>query len=111
MIITKLQDIIITKRNQVKLNLKAGRTGNLDAQGFVIRMTPTREASKKIMPFGQNLITSAALKAAPTYGNYYSTDYYGTEYSDYNEVEVEEYYYEGIISTCYFNIYFDMVFL
>ena len=63
------------------------------------------------MPFGQNLITSAALKAAPTYGNYYSTDYYGTEYSDYNEVEVEEYYYEGIISTCYFNIYFDMVFL
>ena len=63
------------------------------------------------MPFGQNLITSAALKAAPTYGNYYSTDYYGTEYSDYNEVEVEEYYYEGIISTCYFSIYFDMVFL
>ena len=77
------------------MNLKAGRTGNLDAQGFVIRMTPTREASKKIMPFGQNLITSAALKAAPTYNDYYGADYYGTEYSDYNAVEVEEYYYEG----------------
>lgn len=47
------------------------------------------------MPFGQNLITSAALKAAPTYNDYYGADYYGTEYSDYNAVEVEEYYYEG----------------
>jgi len=85
------------------LNLKAGRTGNLDAQGFVIRMTPTREASKKIMPFGQNLITSAALKAAPTYNDYYGADYYGTEYSDYNEVEVEEYYYEGFFQHVFFD--------
>ena len=73
----------------------------MDAQGFVIRMTPTREASKKIMPFGQNLITSAALKVAPAYDDYYNfgDDYYGTEYGDYNEVEVTEYYYEGMIWT------------
>ena len=55
------------------------------------------------MPFGQNLITSAALKAAPAYDDYYGADYYGTEYNDYNEVEVEEYYYEGIISTRFVN--------
>ena len=53
------------------------------------------------MPFGQNLITSAALKVAPAYDDYYNfgDDYYGTEYGDYNEVEVTEYYYEGMIWT------------
>ena len=59
------------------------------------------------MPFGQNLITSAALKAAPTYNDYYGADYYGTEYSDYNAVEVEEYYYEGFFSTCFLIKYID----
>ena len=82
----------------MKLNLKPGRTGNLDGQGFVVRLSSTREPSKKILPFGQNLITSAALKAAPTYNEYYDTAYYESDY-EYNEVEVEEYYYEGIIST------------
>ena len=56
------------------------------------------------MPFGQNLITSAALKAAPTYNDYYGADYYGTEYSDYNAVEVEEYYYEGFFQHVFISI-------
>ena len=57
------------------------------------------------MPFGQNLITSAALKAAPAYDDYYGADYYGMDYNDYNEEEeldvIEVYDEEGNLIATY----------